>query len=31
MEIQTKIPTTERYQMKAKIKEFLEETNEIFE
>ena len=30
METQIKLPT-ERYQMKAKIKEFIEETNEIFE
>ena len=30
MEPQIKL-TTERYQIKAKIKEFIEETNEIFE
>ena len=30
MEPQIKL-TTERYQIKAKIKEFFEETNEIFE
>jgi hypothetical protein len=30
METQIKLPT-ERYQMKAKIKEFIEETNEIFD
>ena len=30
METQIKLPI-ERYQMKAKIKEFIDETNEIFE
>ena len=30
METQIKLPT-ERYQMKAKIKEFIEETNQIFD
>jgi ElaB/YqjD/DUF883 family membrane-anchored ribosome-binding protein len=30
MESQIKL-STERYQLKAKIKEFIEETNEIFE